>query len=143
MRSLIITLAGLMAFALFAPVQIRPRSVVAILAAQEGHPLSGTWSGDWGTTPNERTHITMVMNWDGKAITGMLNPGPDQAPLGAVTLDPTTWSVRIEADTKDASGKAVHVVADGKLDDIASYHRILSGSWQQGSARGTFKLTRD
>jgi len=51
------------------------------ITAQEGHPLTGTWAGDWGSSGGARTHITMVMNWDGKAITGLLNPGPDQAPL--------------------------------------------------------------
>jgi hypothetical protein len=114
-----------------------------VVVAQEGHPLTGTWAGDWGATPAERTHITMVMNWDGKAITGLLNPGPDQAPLGSVTLDPPTWTVRIEADTKDASGRQVHISAEGKLEDVASYHRTLSGTWTQGATKGTFKLTRD
>jgi hypothetical protein len=128
------------------------RLVIAITAAfllvlpvlaQEGHPLTGTWGGDWGPNANERTRITVVLNWDGKAITGMLNPGPDQSPLGAVTLDPATWNVRFEADAKDASGKTVHVSAEGKLEDIASYHRTLTGTWTQGATKGTFKLTRD
>lgn len=131
MRRLVTALA---LAALFAP---------ALIRAQEGHPLSGTWSGDWGATPKERTHVTMVLEWDGKAITGMLNPGPDQAPLTGVTLDPATWTVHIEADAKDASGKPAHVSADAKLEDIASYHRTLTGTWTQGGAKGDFKLTRD
>src|SRR5438093_13772912 len=44
--------------------------------AQEGHPLTGTWSGDWGPKTTERNHLTVVMNWDGKSITGTINPGP-------------------------------------------------------------------
>jgi hypothetical protein len=115
----------------------------AAVYAQEGHPLTGTWAGDWGASANERTHITMVLNWDGKAVTGTLNPGPDQAPLTAVTLDPATWMVRMEADAKDASGRPVHISAEGKLEDLASYHRTLSGTWTQGATKGTFKLTRD
>jgi hypothetical protein len=51
--------------------------------------------------------------------------------------------VRIEADTKDQSGKAVHIAAEGKLDDLGSYHRTIKGNWQQGTARGDFRLTRD
>ena len=117
--------------------------LLAVAAAQEGHPLTGTWAGDWGVSPTERTHITMVMTWDGKSVTGMLNPGPDQQALGTVTLDPATWTVRIETDTKDTSGRAVHIVAEGKLEDLASYHRTLTGTWTQGTAKGTFKLTRD
>src|SRR5438552_13950258 len=26
--------------------------------AQEGHPLTGTWSGDWGVNATQRTHLT-------------------------------------------------------------------------------------
>src|SRR5687767_2205 len=73
--------------------------------AQEGHPLSGTWSGDWGPSADARTRITLVMNWDGKAVTGTINPGPDAVTLGRVTVDYAKWTVRIEADGKDPSGK--------------------------------------
>jgi hypothetical protein len=51
--------------------------------------------------------------------------------------------VRIEGDTKEQSGAPVHFVAEGKLDDIGSYHRTLSGTWMQGAAKGNFKITRD
>ena len=114
----------------------------AVLLAQQGHPLTGTWNGDWGTSPTQRTQLTIVMNWDGKEVKTVINPGPDSAPAG-VTLDPITWTVHIEADMKDSSGKAVHIVADGKIDDLGTYHRSLSGTWRQGSATGNFKLTRD
>jgi len=118
-------------------------SLLTSVRAQEGHPLTGTWGGDWGATAAERTRVTIVMNWDGKAITGLLNPGPDQSPLGTVAFDPATWMVRLDADTKDASGRPVHMAAEGKLEDIASYHRTLTGTWTQGATKGTFKLTRD
>ena len=113
------------------------------LLAQQGHPLTGTWTGDWGTTPTQRTAITLVMNWDGKNVGGIINPGPDSTPIASVFVDYATWTVRIEADAKDASGKAVHISAEGKLDDLGSYHRTLKGTWQQGTARGDFRLTRD
>ena len=116
--------------------------VVPVLA-QEGHPLTGTWSGDWGPTPTQRTHLTLVMNWDGKNVSGTINPGPDAVSLGSVFLDVTNWTVRIEADGKDQSGKAVHISAEGKIEDLSSAHRKLSGSWTQGTAKGDFKLTRD
>ena len=111
--------------------------------AQEGHPLTGTWSGDWGPTATQRNHVTFVMNWDGKNVTGVINPGPDAITLGSVALDVTNWTVRIEADGKDQSGKAVHISAEGKLEDIASAHRRLTGVWSQGSTKGDFRLTRD
>jgi hypothetical protein len=113
------------------------------LAAQEGHPLTGTWSGDWGATADTRTRITLVMTWDGKAIAGTINPGPEAITLGRVTVDYAKWAVHIEADGKDSSGKPVRVLADGKIDALGSWHRTLSGTWTQAGATGTFKLARD
>ena len=110
--------------------------------AQQGHPLTGTWNGDWGPTPTDRTQITMVMTWDGKAVNSIINPGVDSA-AGIVSLDPTNWTVHFEADLKDKSGKPVHVIADGKLEDVGAYHRTIIGTWRQGTVNGNFKLVRD
>jgi hypothetical protein len=118
-------------------------STVLSAIAQEGHPLTGTWSGDWGPSVSQRNHLTLVMSWDGKNISGVLNPGDNAVQIPSILLDVTNWTVRIEADTKDQSGKTVHIAAEGKLDDIGSYHRKLTGSWTQGTTKGDFKLTRD
>jgi len=111
--------------------------------AQQGHPLTGTWTGDWGATSTQRTQITLVMNWDGKNVTGLINPGPDSVPIASVFVDPTTWTVRIEAEAKDKSGAPVHISAEGKLEDLGSYHRTLKGSWNQGTTKGDFKVVRN
>jgi hypothetical protein len=111
--------------------------------AQEGHPLTGTWSGDWGPTTTDRNHLTIVMNWDGKNVTGTINPGPDAVAIGGVYLDLTSWTVRIEADAKDRSGSPVRVTAEGKLEDLGSAHRKIAGTWQQGTTKGDFRITRD
>ena len=110
---------------------------------QEGHPLSGTWTGDWGASAISRNHLTVVLNWDGKAITGILNPGPGSSPLQNVALDVTNWTVRLEADAKDAAGAAVHIAAEGRLQDLGSIHRTIKGNWKQGTVTGDFRLTRD
>jgi hypothetical protein len=104
------------------------------IRAQQGHPLTGTWSGDWSPTATQRTAITLVMNWDGKNVTGIINPGPDSIPISSVHVDYANWTVRIEANS---------IAAEGKLDDIGSYHRTIKGVWQQGAAKGEFRLTRD
>ena len=120
---------------------------LAILAvvtfAQEGHPLVGTWSGDWGPTPTHRNQVTLVLNWDGKNVTGIINPGPDVIPIKVATLDSTKWTVHIEADAKDAKGNPVRFIADGTLDNILSYKRTLTGTWSHGNMKGDFKLVRD
>jgi hypothetical protein len=63
--------------------------------------------------------------------------------MKVVTLDSIKWTVHIEADAKDASGNPVHFIIDGKLDDILSYNRKLSGTWSHGNVKGDFKLKRD
>jgi hypothetical protein len=117
--------------------------IAELVFAQQGHPLTGTWSGDWGASPTQRTQVTFVMNWDGKNVTGIINPGPDSIPIASVFVDVTNWTVRIEADTKDQSGKPVHIAAEGRVEDLGSYHRTLRGIWHQGAVNGDFKLTRD
>ena len=118
-------------------------TVTVAALAQEGHPLVGTWYGDWGPTPAHRNQITIVMAWDGKNITGTINPGPDALAIKVATLDSTKWTVHLETDAKDQSGNPVHFVADGKLDNVGSYHRTLSGTWNHGAMKGDFKITRD
>jgi hypothetical protein len=113
--------------------------LAAAALAQQGHPLTGTWSGDWGASPTQRTQVTFVLNWDGKNVTGIINPGPDSIPISSVFVDVTKWTVRIEADTKDK----VHISAEGRLEDIGSYHRTIKGAWHQGPVNGDFRLTRD
>src|SRR5947209_8560163 len=77
------------------------------VSAQEGHPLTGTWTGDVGPR-----HVTLALEWDGKSVTGTINPGPDAARITNVRLDPAMWSIHIEADGKN------HIVVDGGLTNI-------------------------
>jgi hypothetical protein len=113
------------------------------VAGQEGHPLTGTWSGEWEPTPADRTHVTLVMSWDGKTVSGTLNPGPNAVPLDTVAVDVATWTVRIEAGGKDASGPRTPIVIEGRLENLGSYHRTLRGTWQEGGSKGRLSLTRD
>jgi hypothetical protein len=117
--------------------------LAAPVLAQFGHPLKGTWSGDWGPTKDNRTHVVLELNWDGKAITGNINPGPKAVPLKKAELNPETWNVHLEGDGKDATGAAVHYVIDGKLENIGAYQRVLSGTWTEGSKKGDFKVVRN
>ena len=114
-------------------------AVSATVSAQFGHPLKGSWSGDWGPNKDQRTRVLMDLGWDGKAITGAINPGPNALPLKVATLDPTTWAVHLEAEGKNATG-AVKIVVDGKLENLGAYRRVLSGTWTQGSTKGDFRL---
>jgi hypothetical protein len=112
------------------------------IAAQEGHPLTGSWHGEWHTA-SEKHPLLFYMKWNTKTVEGTINPGPNAMPLKVATLDPSNWTVHFEADGKDKSGNPVHVVAEGKLDNIGSYNRTITGTWTEGSVKGDFKLTRD
>ena len=120
---------------------------VAIPAvAQEGFPLAGTWSGDWGTSAKEadRTDTTLVLSWDGKSVQGLVDPGPDSAKIKVATLDSTKWTVHMEYDLKDKSGKVLPFVVDGKLQNPASRkNRMVVGTYTYGTAKGDFKITMD
>jgi hypothetical protein len=102
--------------------------------AQYGHPLKGSWSGDWGPTKAQRTRVLLQMEWDGKAVTGAINPGPNAVPLTRASLDPDTWQVHLEANG---------IVIDGRLENIGSAHRVLSGTWTQAGAKGDVRLVRN
>ena len=118
-------------------------AVGATAAAQYGHPLKGTWSGDWGPTKDNRTHMLLDIRWDGRALAGTLNPGPNAAPLQKLTLDTGAWTIHFEADGKDTSGNVVHAVVDGKLENIGAFQRSITGTWTQGAVKGDFKVTRN
>jgi hypothetical protein len=111
-------------------------------AAQEGHPLVGTWHGTWVAAgkPND---VTLVMEYDGKTITGLVNPGPESMRLPNIVLDPADWSVRFTGDVKQASGRTVHLAIDGKIQDITSRHRSIVGTWAEGTTKGEWKMSLD
>jgi hypothetical protein len=64
--------------------------VAGAALAQEGHPLKGSWLGDFGPNKTTRTPVFLVMDWDGKNITGMLYPGTENIPIKNATLIPPT-----------------------------------------------------
>jgi len=110
--------------------------------AQEGHPLKGSWIGDWGPNRNDRNPITIVMDWDGKQLTGVVNPGPGAVQIQKATLDPKGWLVHFEVDAKNAAGQPVHYVVDGKIENLGLYNRSIVGSWGHDNVKGDFKITR-
>jgi hypothetical protein len=117
-------------------------SVAASAFAQEGHPLKGTWLGDWGPNKNDRNQVTVVMDWDGKQITGQVNPGPNAVQLRNATLEPKGWIVRFEAEAKNAQGRAVKYVVEGKIENLGLYNRVIVGTWSHDNVKGDFRIQR-
>jgi hypothetical protein len=132
MRAMTFSLAGfLLALALAAPG-----------LAQEGHPLKGSWIGEWKGNQTHDEFVLVVLDWNGREITGMINPGTDNIEITKATLDPDDWSVRIEADTKDSSGRAVDYVIEGNIQDLELPNRYITGTWRNGDESGDFEIRR-
>ena len=119
--------------------------------AQMGYPLKGSWSGDWWLKKGEENHVLLDFDWDGKTLTGVLNPGTDNVTLLKLSLEPPAgvthamdpWILHFEADAKDATGKTVHYVVDGKLQNIGAYRKFVTGTWAAGNQKGEFRIVRN
>ena len=110
--------------------------------AQEGHPMSGSWVGDWGPTKDQRTRVVVAIEWTGKELTATINPGPNAIKAKVARVNPIDWSLHIEADAKDAQGRPATYVIDGKIDDLGTYNRSIIGTWNVGAVKGDFSITR-
>jgi hypothetical protein len=113
--------------------------------AQFGHPLKGQWSGQWGPADSQK-RLLLDLQWDGKEITGVVNPGDEKAVVKSVTFDysdPSAWKVKLTAEGKDKSGKPVTISADGTLENIGAYSKLFHGTWIEGGQKGEFTLTRN
>jgi len=141
-------------------------SLIAVLAclalalpamAQFGHPLKGSWSGEWRESASSEHRILLEFKWEGKyganpdggILSGTLNPGPNSAPMKNLKLTPPSggvanadapWELHFEADTKDENGNAVKVVVDGFMENIGAYKRFITGTWQEGAKKGPFRV---
>lgn len=84
-----------------------------------------------------RNPVTIEMDWNGKAITGSIDPGPSGVSFTKAELNPENWTVHVEADSK-----GVRYVIDGKIENLGSLRRSIVGTWVQGNQKGDFKITR-
>ena len=139
--------------------------------AQEGHPAKGTWVGYWGPTLTVQSRIVLVIDHDGKTMSGVYQPGPNAVPLKVARLDITPgkpavgvgrgnqgqappqipavlpiFKVYFEIDAKDARGNPVTIVAEGTMNNVALPNRSITGTWTQTSGGNTskseFKIAR-
>ena len=113
--------------------------------AQFGHPLKGQWSGQWGPADSPK-RLLLDLHWDGKDITGVVNPGDEKAAVKSVTIDysnPSAWKVKMTAEGKDKAGKPVAISVDGTLENIGAYNKLFHGTWVEGGQKGDFTLTRN
>ena len=112
-------------------------SISAFAQKAGSDPLTGTWVGDWGPSPGDRNQVTVELKWDGKTLTGTVNPGPSAVELKKATFDAQKGAVHFEADTKNRRGNEIHYVIDGKVEKD-----VMTGSWNHDQRKGDFKITK-
>jgi hypothetical protein len=119
--------------------------------AQYGYPLKGTFSGDWWVQKGKEQHLLIEFNYEGDKdlVTGTFSPGPDGVAVQKLTVTPPNpkvvteglkpWLVHFEVDTKDETGKPLHLVFDGKLENIGAFNKHLGGTLTANGQQGEFK----
>lgn len=107
--------------------------------AQEGFPLNGTWRGQWEVPDPPLNRAVVVMEFNGTDINGMLNPGRNSLEFDTITLDPETWTVRMETNTPEGDP----IIIEGVLEDIGSYNRTITGIWMHGDESYRIVFTRE
>jgi opacity protein-like surface antigen len=124
-------------------------AVAAAAAAQEGHPLAGTWYGEY-VAGTQKRDVTVVMTWDGKAVTGLINPGPDARPLKTAALTITPGKPAPEGQNSTTGTPPVFQVRfevdgmtfDGTIQNPVAGNRRITGTWSRGNTRGAFQIRR-
>jgi hypothetical protein len=100
------------------------------VVAQEGFPLDGTWRGETVAKDGSHRTIVLVMQWDGKQISGTMNPGRDSAKFTGGKLDPEGWKFTV--GFKDSQGANVRF--EGAISNLGKYNRVLAGKWTEGAS---------
>jgi hypothetical protein len=87
--------------------------------AQEGHPLAGSWHGTVGEG-DDIMDITVIMDWDGTEVTGVINPGFEHAALQNARLMSGDWTVSFEIDYPNRDGQVQRCMVSGAIDQLGS-----------------------
>ena len=114
-------------------------AVISAASAQEGFPLDGTWRGERDAGKDGPQTVVMVMQWDGRQVTGVINPGPKSLTIKEGQLDPEGWKVSLTAETKTGQ----KVTFEGTLEELGSYHRHVNGTWKEGGRSYSVRMVRE
>lgn len=110
--------------------------------SQVGHPVKGSWSGYWGPNDDEQRRVLLLLDWENREITGLINPGRNAVTIDRAELDLNTWTLRLEAEMPKADGTVAPYVLTGQLDNLGSWNnRRYLGTYRHGDETGTFLVT--
>lgn len=107
--------------------------LATVLAAQEGHPLVGSWSGD-RMVDGKASRVLLVMELHrDQTISGYVLENGKKSALQDVALNTDKWSVSFALD----EGYKV----EGAIGELGSQTlRTITGTWTDGSKNGAFHV---
>jgi hypothetical protein len=122
-------------------------SAVLVLAgqaalAQHGHPLQGSWSGNW-TSGSQQGRLLVLLDFGtDQVISGNIIEGSVRTPIKEASLDPDTWTVTLKGDQKAQDGTLTPIEIQGTIENLGSIsERAIVGTWHKGTASGDVHLT--
>ena len=115
--------------------------MISTVSAQEGHPLKGSWIGEWDSNEVHGDNVLIILDWDGEQISGIINPGTDNIEIVSAELDPDDWSVTIEASVNE-DGEDINYVIMGNIESLEQANRSVVGSWRHQDGGGDFEIVR-
>jgi hypothetical protein len=107
--------------------------LAAVAFAQEGHPLTGSWSGE-RTVDGQPSRVLLVMDLQrDQKISGYVLENGKRSELQDVKLNTDEWSVSFALD------QGYHV--EGAIGELGSQtQRTITGTWTDGSKSGAFHV---
>jgi hypothetical protein len=101
-------------------------------------PVTGTWGGEWGPSPERQTEVRLELKWDGTKLQGTVNPGYNAIELTKASFDPQTGKIKMELDGPNSHREIVRYVIEGTLSGTT-----MSGTFDRAGERGTFKIEKN
>ena len=109
-------------------------SIAGLLFAAD--TISGTWTGEWGPNTFERSQVVAQLKYDGKAVTGTIDPGSSSVTISKGTFNEKTGALHLEAEGRGRGGARNHYVIDGKLEK-----GTITGTWKYEKGNGDFTIS--
>jgi hypothetical protein len=109
---------------------------------QHGHPLQGSWSGNW-TSGSQQGRLLVLLDFGtDQAISGIIIEGSVRTPIREATLDLGTWTVTLKGDQKTPDGGTTPIEIEGSIENLGSIsERAIVGTWHKGTQAGDLRLS--
>lgn len=106
-------------------------------SATSADALSGTWTGEWGPSPDRQTFVTLELKWDGTNLKATVNPGRSPIEVSKATFEQQTQAITLELDAPGSTREIVRYVVKGQVSGDS-----MSGTFDRGGELGTFRLEK-